>query len=116
MALTESSFQSERALNVGKELADDWLDFLVKPAAKSMNDAAADRDDWSHGPGGLVDLRHHVKVGEFIVDVEGAPEVSLVWVAYGLGMYETKQLDESRCVFYFSFSFLSRQPQAGCCI
>jgi hypothetical protein len=55
-------------------------------------------------------------MSEFIGNVEGAKEVSLVWVADVAGVDEQKGLNESHCGIDFAFSFVSRQLQVGCSI
>jgi hypothetical protein len=86
-------------LNVGGELTDDGLEFLVKPATKSMGIDAANGYHGQHSPRGLVDLCHAIKMHKFSGDVTGA-------IADGKSMDKEKRLGESHIHVDFAFNIM----------
>jgi hypothetical protein len=112
----QSSLEVEGTLDVRGELTDERLELLVKPASESVSDTPTYRDDRSHSPWGLVDLRHNVEVGEFVGDVKRAAEVSLIGIADVLRVLKEKRLNESHSLVNFSFGVFSGQRDVSRCV
>ena len=70
----------EGAFNIRRELSAYWLELLINQASKSVQEAAADRDDGSSGPGSFVDFCFQIKIGKRVIDLEGALKVDTIMV------------------------------------